>query len=47
MVKLPDFLNTYKFVLGEIIINMEDSAPQSLTECLRLNKNEKPCVCIM
>ena len=45
-VELPDFIKTYESVLGETIIDMEGSYPQSLTECLRVSKHENPCLCI-
>lgn len=45
-VELPNFLKTYESALGETIIEMEDSYPQSLTECLRVSNHENPCLCI-
>lgn len=45
-VELPDFVKTYESVLGETIISIENSYPQTLSECLRASKDEKPCLCI-
>lgn len=45
-VELPDFLTTYKSDLGETIIDMENSYPQSLTNCLCRSKDDKPCICV-
>lgn len=45
-VELPDFLNPYETVCGEIAIDPENSYPQSLTDCLHVGRYGNPCLCV-
>lgn len=46
LVEIPEFLNPYESITGDTVIEPDDSYPQFLSDCLRVNTTQGPCLCV-